>query len=206
MRVIRGFVFAPIVASLMLTACMGDPWRQVNKKNTLAEYRRYITQYPDSRNRVKADENIAFLKLERDPTLDGFESFMAKYPNTKLVDGLRADLEPKAFARARCAGSPKAYQNFMTLYPYGEFSDRALGNLAYIEAGGFGKSANNLADFAKSHPASDYTAEAIRSVRAVRLKSKEQFDRVGLEIARSQRVLDMMLGHHVLEMPGDVRA
>ncbi|MBW2293247.1 MAG: hypothetical protein JRG94_13195 [Deltaproteobacteria bacterium] len=56
MRVIRGFVFAPIVASLMLTACVGDPWRSVNKKNSLAEYRRYVNQYPDSRNRVKAEE------------------------------------------------------------------------------------------------------------------------------------------------------
>ncbi|MBW2725121.1 MAG: hypothetical protein JRE71_12090 [Deltaproteobacteria bacterium] len=182
MRVIRGFVFAPIVASLMLTACVGDPWRSVNKKNSLAEYRRYVNQYPDSRNRVKAEENIAFLKLEREPTLDGFASFMAQYPKTKLVESLRAELEPKAFARARFAGTPAAYTEFMTLYPDGAFSERALGNIAYVEAGGFSNGARSLREFAKSHPASDYAAEARRSVRALQLKSQELFDRVGLVI------------------------
>jgi hypothetical protein len=182
MRVIRGFVFAPIVASLMLTACIGDPWRQVNKKNTLADYRRYIQQYPESRNRVRAEENIEYLQLERKPSLDGFASFMAKYPNTKLVDSLRDELEAKAFARARFAGTPAAYTEFMALYPDGAFSERALGNQVYLEANGFSHGARSLAEFAKSHPASDYAAEAIRSVRAVRLKGREQFDRVGLLI------------------------
>lgn len=182
MRVIRGFVFAPIVASLMLTACIGDPWRQVNKKNSLAEYRRYVNQYPDSRNRVKAEENIAFLKLEREPTLDGFASFMAQYPKTRLVDSLRTELEPKAFARARFAGTLAAYTEFMSLYPDGVFSERALGNMAYLEAGGFSNGVRSLQDFASSYPESDYAAEARRSVRALQLKSQKQFDRIGLVI------------------------
>lgn len=166
----------------MLTACIGDPWRSVNKRNNLADYRRYVHEYPDSRNRVKAEENIAFLELKREPTLDGYATFRATYPNSELAESLREELEPKAFVRARFAGTPAAYDEFMDLYPNGDFMDRALGNKAYVEAGGFGAEDLSLKDFVSAHPGSDYTAEAIKSLRALELKTATQFDRVGLTI------------------------
>ncbi|MCP4038139.1 MAG: hypothetical protein GY733_14460, partial [bacterium] len=182
MRLIRGFVFAPIVASLMLTACIGDPWRQVNKKNTLADYRRYVQNYPDSRHREKAEEHIALLELERDPTLDGYVAFKADYPDSTLDEELRGQLEPKAFERARFAGTPAAYTDFMVLYPDGPYADRALGNMVFLEAGGFTNSTKGLDDFANAHPHSDYAIEARKSLQAFALKNREQFDRVGLVV------------------------
>lgn len=182
MRAIRGSVFVPVVVSLMLTACVGDPWRQVNKQNTLADYRRYVQQYPDSRNRIKAEEHIAYLQLEREPTLDGYAGFTADYPHSQLAQSLRPELEPKAFDRARFAGTPAAYTEFMARYPDGPFADRALGNLVFLEAGAFSRGAHNLGDFAKAHPASDHAAEALRSAQAFELKSQQHFDRIGLII------------------------
>ncbi len=182
MRLIRGLVFAPVMASLVLTACFGDPWRKVNRKDTLADYRRYVQQYPESRNRVKAEEHMAFLELEREPTLDGYASFKTEYPDSKLADSLRDDLEPRAFERARFAGTPAAYTDFMVLYSEGPFAERALGNMVFLEAGGFSKGVGGLGDFASAHPSSDYTAEALRSLAAIELKTREHFDRVGLMV------------------------
>ncbi len=182
MRVVRGFVFAPVVVSLMLTACIGDPWRSVNKKNTLADYRRYVQKYPDSRNRVKAEEHIAILELERDPTLDGYAAFMADYPDSTLGGNVREILEPRAFERARFAGTPAAYTEFMALYPDGPFGNRALGNMVFLEAGGFASSIEGLADFAAAHPESDYAAEAKKSLEAIEARKRGAFDRVGLVV------------------------
>ncbi|MDP6980454.1 MAG: hypothetical protein QF570_17945 [Myxococcota bacterium] len=182
MRVVRAFVFAPIVASLVLTACIGDPWRSVNKKNTLADYRRYVQKHPDSRNRVKAEEHIAILELERAPTLDGYAAFMADYPDSTLAGNVRETLEPRAFERARFAGTPGAYTEFMALYPDGPFSDRALGNMVFLEAGGFANSIGGLADFAAAHPKSDYAVEALKSLEAIEVKKRGLFDRVGLVV------------------------
>jgi len=168
--------------SLMLTACIGDPWRSVNKKNTLADYRRYVQKYPDSRHRTKAEEHIAILELERDPTLDGYEAFMAEYPESELVAGVREILEPRGFARARFAGTPAAYDEFMELYPDGSHRDRALGNKVFLEAAGFANSLQGLADFVAAHPESDYAPEATKSLEAIEAKKRGRFDRVGLVV------------------------
>jgi hypothetical protein len=182
MHLFRISVTFPIALSLVMTACLGDPWRSVHKQNTLADYRRYVNEYPDSHNRVKAEENITFLELKRDPTLRGYASFRAKFPSSALGETLRGELEPKAFSRARFAGTPAAYQEFMDLYPDGVFMDRAIGNKAYVEAGGLGNGGMQLGEFVKEHPGSDYTAEAIKSLRALELKTAKQFDRVRLTV------------------------
>ncbi len=37
MHLFRSSVIFPIALSLVLTACIGDPWRSVHKQNTLAD-------------------------------------------------------------------------------------------------------------------------------------------------------------------------
>lgn len=178
----RSFVIGPVVMALLVTGCLGDPWRSVHKQHNLADYRRYVQEYPESRNRTKADENIAYLELERTPSLDGFARFQTDYPNTQLGDSLRDTLEPKAFDRARFAGTPAAYTEFMALYPRGPFAERALGNMVFLEADGFKGNPRSLADFASSHPSSDYAVEARKSSEALEVRLANHFDRVGLVV------------------------
>ena len=186
MRTIRRprfqLIVSTVVVSLMLTACAGTSWRSARSADNLADYRRFIRKYPDSSYRVRADEHIRFLELERELTLDGYASFKLDYPDSTLADSLRDQIEPKAFDRARFAGTPAAYTDFIALYPEGPYTARAQGNRVFLESGGFGSGVTELDEFAKSHPTSDYAAEALKSVQALALKTRERFKRVGLTI------------------------
>lgn len=176
------FALVAVLASLMLTSCAGSSWRSAKKLDNLADYRRFIQKYPDSSYRVGAEEHIRFLELERELTLDGYASFKLDYPDSTLANSLRDRIEPKAFDRARFAGTPAAYTDFIALYPEGPYAARALGNRVFLESGGFGSGAKGLGEFAQSHPTSDYAAEALKSVQAFELKARAQFKRVGLTI------------------------
>ena len=184
MRAVRGLrtILVPVLVSLMLTSCLSGSWYSVEKRNNLADYRRFIQKNPDSRHIAKAEEYMAVLKLERNLTLDGFDNFKVKYPDSKLADPLRDQLEPLAFNRARFAGTSAGYTQFLALYPEGPNAARALGNMAYLKAGGFSNGTKGLAEFAQSHPSSDYTTEALKSVQALELKARRQFKRVGLTV------------------------
>lgn len=182
MRTIRTLLLGPVLLSLILSACAGDPWRSVNRKNTLADYRRYVQQYPESKNIAKAREHMAFLELEREPTLGAYATFVSTYPDTQLAESVRPTLEPKAFERARFSGTPAAYNDFMLRYPDGPFADRALGNRVFLESGGFSRGHQALRHFATSHPSSDYAAEARKSLAAFELKESKNFKRVALQI------------------------
>lgn len=185
MRATRKLILVPVLASLtltMLTSCMSGSWYSVKKLDNLADYRRFINKNPDSRHRPQAEEHIAFLELERDLTLDGYASFKLNYPKSELANSLRDQIEPKAFDRARFAGTSAAYTDFMVHYPDGAYAERALGNMVYLEAGGFSDRADGLDDFVQAHPNSDYAAEALKSVQAFELKTRDQFKRVGLTV------------------------
>ena len=184
----RRIGMAIVALALLGAGCAGDPWRGVLRIDSLAEYRRYVNQYSESKNVVKAKEHIAFLELERAPSLKGYTLFKSTYPKSQLAEGLRPQFESKAFERARFSGTPAAYTDFMANFPDGPLAERALGNLVFIEAGGFSSGARSLDDFAQSHPRSDYAGEARRSADSLNLRDRENFARVGLVLKISTEV------------------
>ncbi len=199
MRRIRNLVWIGALASLVLsTACVvapEDPWVKVRGEDSIVDYRRYLSQFPDSGHRAEVVERIAILELMRDPTVDRYHAFKTEFPHSDAADALRPELEPGAFETARYAGTPLAYTRFLTVFPDGPYADRALGNIVFLETGGFTSGVRSLADFAENHPTSDYAEEARISTAALELRDEEYFDRVGLlirvspDVAEVQRVV-----------------
>jgi hypothetical protein len=165
-----------------LTGCAGRAWKSALREDSAAGYYRFMRDHPDSPRAVEAQEHLDFLKLKRDLTLQSFEEFNAKYPNSLLSAEVQSLLEPQAFDAARAAGTVAAYQSFLASFPSGENADRARGNAAFLQADGFGGRPNELAAFAAEHPKSDFAAEASKSAKGVQVRASSQFRRVGLAI------------------------
>jgi hypothetical protein len=84
--------------------------------------------------------------------------------------------------QARRRGTAAAYREFLQDFPEGASASRARGNAEYLEQNGFNGRLNALKDFASRYPASDYAAEAQRSVAASELRRATAFRRVGLMV------------------------
>jgi hypothetical protein len=165
---------------LAATGCVGGAWKQALQEDTPAGYYRFMREYGDSKYAAQARERLDFLKLQRRPSLAGFEEFKKKYPSSTLIDELRPSLEKPAFEVAQAEGTAEAYRSFLATFADGPLAERAEGDAVYVEAQGFGADADRLADFAEHYPASDFSAEAERTTEAVAARRAEHVDRVGL--------------------------
>jgi hypothetical protein len=180
LRTVSGFVFV-LLAALGL-GCASDNWSEVVVADQPSEYRSFLLEYPDSQHADEARSRIAFHKLMRRPTLEGYVEFRQKFPESELYNELRPQVEPQAFERARFAGTVAAYAEYLEVFPDGEFSQRAQGNQAFLVAGGFTADAPGLGHFAAVYPQSDYAPEALRSFESYSVRNGERIQRVGLEI------------------------
>ena len=175
------FRAAPIFLTLLvLTGCVGGAWNRALDEDTPAAYYRFIRDHGDSKYAGEANERLKFHKLKRNPTMNGFEAFRKQYPGSPLIAELQPILEKPAFDAARSHGTAVAYRAFLADFPDGALAARAEGNAVYVEAKGYGGNAAQLGSFANRHPASDFAAEAQRTVEAVSARRAGQFDRVGL--------------------------
>lgn len=178
---------ALVFALLSMSGCVGRAWDRAVEEDTSAAYYRFMRDHGDSRYADEALERLDFHKLNRNPTLAGFEAFKRKYPGSALIAALHPVLEEPAFEVARAQGTSAAYRKFLGAFPDGALADRAEGNAVYVKAKGFGGDAARLAAFAKSYPESDFSSEAERTAKAVAARRSGRIDRVGLvlEIASS---------------------
>ncbi|MBW2228800.1 MAG: hypothetical protein JRH17_00330 [Deltaproteobacteria bacterium] len=185
------FFIRTLVALILVagSGCTGA-WQKALHEDTSAAYYRYMRDHPDSDHHAQAQERLDFLKLKRDLNLRTYQAFLQKYPDTLLVEEIRSRLEPHALAAARSAGTADAYRAFIAGFPDGELVERARGNLAYIDAKGFGGRAQELTKFADKHPESDFAAEARRSAEASRLRDRSRFERIALSVEIAPNVPD----------------
>jgi hypothetical protein len=176
-------VRATIALVLLATfGCAGQAWRQAASEDTPAAYYRFMREHSDSKYVDAARERLDFHKLQRSPSLAGFEQFKKKYPQSELFDELQPALEQPAFDAALGLGTEAAYHVFLESFPNGSLAPRARGNAIYVAADGFGGDAERLRQFAIDHPDSDFAAEAERTARATSAHRTQAFDRVGLVI------------------------
>lgn len=170
-----------VFASLAM-GCVGGAWKQALRDDTPAAYYRFLRDHPDSKYSPDAKARLAFHKVKRRPSLEGFAKFNEEFPEHPLLAELRPLLEDKAFEVARGAGTPEAYREFTAQFPDGPLAQRGEGNAVYLENAGFGFRTNDLASFAESHPASDFAPEAARTASSVSLPQTTRIQRVGLRI------------------------
>ncbi|MCH2186887.1 hypothetical protein MK280_13550, partial [Myxococcota bacterium] len=162
--------------------CADRAWQAALQADEPAAYSRYLREHADSDHATDARERLAYHALKRDLSVEGFEGFVDAYPDSTLVEGLRADLEPHAFLRARSQGTADAYRGFARAYPDRSQARRAEGNARYLEAHGFLGDPQSLEAFATQFPESDFAQEALRTNRVHELIARSRFRRVGLAI------------------------
>ncbi len=169
-----------LVLAVALPGCAGRAWRNAREQDSITAYHRFLRDYPDSSFGAEARARLELARIRKKPTRDSYESFTRKFSDPALAAELLPYVEESYFRHARAVGTVAAYREFLEVFPAGTLARRAEGNLAYVEAGGFGQDVGALADFARRHPESDYAAEARRSVETVDLRSRTHFDRIGL--------------------------
>ncbi len=169
-------------ASVIALGCQGNAWETALATDSLAGYHQFVRKHPGSDHLPDAHERIAFHRVNRRPTVAGYQEFRAEYPESELLAVLRARVEGLAFDAVRGAGTADAYAAFAREFPAGAYSTRAKGNASYLASGGFRGQPAKLRAFATEHPASDFAAEAMRSVKALATHRRTQFRRVGLVI------------------------
>lgn len=163
-----------------LTGCLGGAWKQTLAEDTPAAYYRFLREHGESKYATEARERLDYHKLLANPSLAGFEAYRRKYPTSALLSQLKPALERPAFDFARALGTSTAYRAFLTEFPDGTLAARAIGNATYLESRGFGGDPKRLAEFARSHPESDFAPEAARTAETVATRHTRGSNRLGL--------------------------
>lgn len=169
-----------LLSLFAVSGCVGGAWKRALAEDTPPAYYRFLREHADSVHAGEARERLEYHKLLANPSLAGFEAYRKKYPTSHLLVNLKPALEVPAFELARARGSAMAYREFLSEFPDGELAARAIGNATYLEARGYGGDPAALADFAALHPASDFAAEAKRTVETVAARTRAPFERLGL--------------------------
>ena len=170
-----------LVAAL-LAGCAGSHFEAARAQDTASAYHRFLIDHPRSKYSDEAKQRLELVRLRNQPSFAGYEAFAKTWPASPLLAEVKAIVEEPVFARARARGTLEAYSEFLAEFPDGVSAARARGNRAYLEARGFGGQPQALAEFARTHPESDYAAEAARSAAAVAARSATAFREVSLAL------------------------
>ena len=108
---LRGLLVLTLLAA---TGCVGGAWKQALEADTPAGYFRFMRDHGDSQYADEARERLDFHKLQRDPSLAGFEEFRKAYPSSQLTVRLYPALQKPAFEAARAQGTAAAYREFLS--------------------------------------------------------------------------------------------
>jgi len=157
---------------MSLTSCAGGAYRKAQEEDTVQAYHRFLRDHGDSSYGDDARARLAFARVRDRPSRKAYEAFAKKFAGSDLVHELRPFVEEHFLRSARAAGSAEAYRQFLVDFPSGALAARAEGNAVYLEADGYQGDPDALARFAERHPESDYAAEALRSVAALRARQE----------------------------------
>jgi hypothetical protein len=155
-------------------------WEKAQKKDTSGAYHRFLRDNPRSDYVDEAKERLAFHRLMKDPTAEGYEEFRAEYPLSPLSEQLMPVVEDRVFEQVRARGTIAAYREFLADFPTSSHAERARGNAEYLENRGFAGNPSELAAFAERHPTSDFADEALRSVSLVETRQQRPIRSIGL--------------------------
>ncbi len=170
------------LGALALAGCADTTWEAARKADSVAAYHRFLRENPDSDHARDAEERLAYLRVRTHRTLESFEEFQRTYPQSALLPELRQNLEDLVFEGARAQNTPEAYRTFLQTYPRGRFSDRATGNLHYVEHVRGSADAAVLRSFVGDHPSSDFVEEAKRTLELIAFRESSRIERLGVRV------------------------
>jgi hypothetical protein len=170
------------VALGTLGACSGTSWEATRRADTVAGYHRFLRAHPDSSHAGEARQRLEYLRIRSHPSLAAFEQFEREFPRSPLLSELEQVVEPLVFDRTRAQHTQEGYREFLRRYPHGAFTERAQGNLVYLERVEDSPSQETLRWFVETHPNSDFVEGARRSLGLLELKREGGVERLGVAV------------------------
>ncbi|MCP4003198.1 MAG: hypothetical protein GY725_03290 [bacterium] len=167
---------------------MSTSWDTASERNTIAAYTKFLRDNPDSEHATDAAEIIEVLRVQNHLTINFYEEFVGRYPDSSYLPGLKAQMAPLYFERARAENTSESYRAFLEAYSEGDHARRAVGNLAYVENVRIDPTATGLQDFVAAYPESDFTDEARASLELFQFRRATNIEHVGLRVEVSPNV------------------
>jgi hypothetical protein len=170
------------LAVLGLYGCSGAAWEAARGEDTIAAYHRFLRDHPNTRFTKGAKERLEFVRVRTRPSVNAYESFEQQYPESGLLEELRAIVEPHFFDQAREVNTPEGYKRFLDMYPSGQFSARAWGNRTYLEKVDPDPTVARLDEFVSAYPESDFTPLARRTLETLDLHERARMNHIGVRV------------------------
>ncbi len=108
-----------------------NKWELTKKHNTIREYERFISQYPESAYADSARKSI-YKIIKTEDTIKGYERFISLYPKYRYADSLRNSINNLRYKIARSENNVPAFENFLTFVPDGPLADSAKSDIKKI--------------------------------------------------------------------------
>lgn len=175
---------AGLMALLTVVAlgCADTSWDGARRRDTVASYHRYLRDNGGSRHAGEAKERIAYLRVQDNPTIEGFGKFVENYPQSTLLPELRTFVEHLFFEHARSINTPAAYSEFLAMYPTGKLTAKATGNLAYVGSVREDPRPDQLRQFVENYPESDFVPEVRTSLELLDQHRRTAIRRLALRV------------------------
>ena len=170
------------LAVLFGSGCMETSWAAARRSDTVASYNQFIRDHPDSRFIEQAKERMDYLRVKTFQTVEVYEEFSRRHPKSELLPELQETVEPLFFERARRSNTPRAYSEFLTLYPDGKLRAKAEGNQAYVQTVLRDPSPQALQRFVSEYPESDFIPEAKRTLDIVQARARTAIRTLGIKV------------------------
>lgn len=178
----RVFRASAAVLAISVLGCANASWETVRTRDTVANYNQFLRDNPDSPHADEARERIAYLRVKAASSIDVYESFAREFPASALLDSLQEEVEPLYFSSAREQNSVAAYRAFLTRYPNGKLSRKAMGNAFYIEHVRSNPTRSVLEKFISEYAESDFAGEARATLELVDLRREHQIRHLGVRV------------------------
>lgn len=169
-----------MLVTLMLVGCNREPaaWSTAQKLNTVQAYESYLGKHGTGPHAAEAKglmvEVQEWDKARAAPGIESLESFLQKYPGTRMRSEAERLLAPLTEARdweKACAGaSVESLEGFLTKYPQSSRADEANRQLVETRAWSEARKSRSVAGieaFLKEYPATAHGPEASKLARAL---------------------------------------
>lgn len=140
-------------------------WKQVGQVDRLADYQRFIDDYPGSSQLAEAKDRrneLAFTDARKVNTSGAYRAFLDRYPDAKEAYGARSRLQEAVYREATPDGTVAQYEAFVRDHPESTYLRDAQDRL--LELATPGHTAGEYKAFIRKYPGNPNVETAWRSI------------------------------------------
>ena len=111
-----------LIATLGLAAC-GDSFVDVQSADTIEAYEEFLTNNPDTRFKMEAEDRLETLYLEKartDGGLEGYDKYLERFPEGNQIETAHTEREGQLFVICERENTKESWQRWLDEYPKGK--------------------------------------------------------------------------------------